>query len=131
MHKAPISMTYSRMIQQINNYTEERILKAVAECGIHVDRDELLKALAYDRNQYEKGFEDGKADALRWISVKDRLPKDGETVLVFDQIEKITAFTFAKDSVYGKCWYDDYEQGINLDWVSHWMPLPEAPKEDA
>ena len=29
------------------------------EVGIKVDRDELIKALAYDRKQYEKGYVDG------------------------------------------------------------------------
>ena len=52
----------------IDTYTEEvqtafdgEVLKAVQRVGINVDRDELLKALAYDREQYEKGFADGRA----------------------------------------------------------------------
>lgn len=52
---------------QIDTYTEEvqtafdgEVLKAVQRVGIIVDRDELLKALAYDRGQYKKGYEDGK-----------------------------------------------------------------------
>lgn len=63
-----------------------------------------------------------------WISVKDRLPEEMQTVLVFDQIEKISTMTFYTDSMYGKCWSDDYEQEINLGWVTHWMPLPEPPE---
>lgn len=40
----------------------------------HIDKEELVKALEYDRGQYEKGYADGRADATRhghWI--KDRL----------------------------------------------------------
>ena len=66
----------------------------------------------------------------KWISVKERLPRDGETVLVFDQIEQISTMTYCIDGMYGKSWEDDYEQAINLDWITHWMPLPEVPKED-
>lgn len=38
---------------------DDMVFEAVAEVGIEVDRDELIKALAYDRGQYEKGYGDG------------------------------------------------------------------------
>ena len=38
---------------------DDMVFGAVAEVGIEVDRDELIKALAYDRQQYEKGYVDG------------------------------------------------------------------------
>ena len=31
--------------------------------GVDLDRGELIRALQYDRNQYEKGYWDGMADA--------------------------------------------------------------------
>lgn len=31
--------------------------------GVDLDREELIRALQYDRNQYNKGYADGKADA--------------------------------------------------------------------
>ena len=31
--------------------------------GVDVDKDELIRALQYDRNQYEKGYWDGQRDA--------------------------------------------------------------------
>lgn len=68
--------------------------------------------------------------ATKWISVKESLPKEGEMVLVSDQIEKISVFTFDKDSLYGKCWTDDYGKAINLGWVTHWMSIPKPPKEE-
>lgn len=40
------------------NYDGE-VLKAVQSVGINVDKIELLKALEYDRGQYEKGYKDG------------------------------------------------------------------------
>ena len=42
-----------------NAIIEDGILKEVYGYGIHIDKEELLKALKYDRNQYEKGYEDG------------------------------------------------------------------------
>lgn len=38
---------------------ENGIYKAIIEHGVHVEKDELIKALQYDRDQYNKGYEDG------------------------------------------------------------------------
>ena len=37
---------------------ENAVFKAVRKVGINVDKEELLKALIYDRGQYDKGYED-------------------------------------------------------------------------
>ena len=63
MYINPINEIYKDMEVRINQQLEEMIVKAVRECDIEVDKDELIKALQYDRNQYEKGF----ADALNKI----------------------------------------------------------------
>ena len=44
---------------------EENVRQAVQKVGINVDRDELLKALEYDRDQYSKGFHDGYESSMR------------------------------------------------------------------
>ena len=38
---------------------DKQVYHAVVSCGVNVDKDELVKALRYDRNQYEKGYQDG------------------------------------------------------------------------
>ena len=43
---------------------EKMVMKAIREVGVNVDKEELIKALQYDRNQYTKGYEDGKNDVL-------------------------------------------------------------------
>jgi hypothetical protein len=60
MYRTPIEIIYGQMQTQL----EGDILKAVQSYGINVDKEELLRALQYDRNQYEKGYMDGKADAM-------------------------------------------------------------------
>lgn len=62
-----------------------------------------------------------------WISVKERLPESGTRVLVM-RIDHVTKKPFY-DLLWfanGKWWIrhftDDYA-------VTHWMPLPEPPKE--
>lgn len=46
---------------------EGEIVRAVQRIGVMVNRDELLRALQYDRGQYDKGYADGRADAVAEI----------------------------------------------------------------
>lgn len=66
--------------------------------------------------------------ADRWIPVSERMPIEFEAVIAFDG-----------DQVYGEAMYssddgftiDGYEpcDRLNLQNVTHWMPLPAAPQE--
>lgn len=40
-------------------WADNVLLKGIIDLGIKVDKEELLKALKYDRDQYNKGYEDG------------------------------------------------------------------------
>ena len=66
-YKSPIDIM--RAQQQMN--LENGIFKAVEKVGINVDKEELIKALQYDRNQYDIGFDDGEKSAaekiLKWF----------------------------------------------------------------
>lgn len=44
---------------QIEMSMDGEILKACQRVGVDVNKDELVKALEYDRGQYEKGFKEG------------------------------------------------------------------------
>lgn len=46
------------VFQKMNEDFENSVLKAVQKVGINVDKEELLKALIYDRGQYDEGYED-------------------------------------------------------------------------
>lgn len=67
-----------------------------------------------------------------WISVKDRLPPENQRVLIFNLRDSEYAFL---DVVrigflqYDKWWlYKSYHGNSDNVSVTHWMPLPEAPK---
>ena len=54
-YESPIKVAIGQMrIEQENG-----IVKAIQEQGITVDKDELIKALQYDRGQYDKGYING------------------------------------------------------------------------
>ena len=44
---------------QFNTELEGEVLRTIWKMGVDVDKDELIRALAYDMNQYLKGFKDG------------------------------------------------------------------------
>lgn len=72
---------------------------------------------------------------MNWINVNDKLPKDGERVLVWhNKYGEVTIQTYNE---FYKCW--DTEDGDDFDFnvdevyggdvkiVEYWMPLPEKP----
>ena len=63
MYRSPIEIVMRPIIQhQIAKEQDEQIYKAVVSVGINVDKDELIRALQYDRNQYREGYNDGYRD---------------------------------------------------------------------
>ncbi len=51
---------------------EDGVYKAVKNVGFDVDKDELMRALRYDRKQYQKGydqgFQNGYYAAIRYLT---------------------------------------------------------------
>jgi hypothetical protein len=64
MYKSPIELLITDICNQVLEQQNEAIHQAVLHYVPNVDRDELVKALEYDRSQYEEGYMDGKADAM-------------------------------------------------------------------
>ena len=114
---------------------EDEVFKKVIGIGVEVDKAELMKALLYDRNQYGEGYANGvKAAVPKWISVEESLPEIGDLVLVIangnpkENIELINAVLIAY--FWGEeGWIADGFDGWDKLKATHWMPLPEPPKE--
>lgn len=67
MYESPIKI-YEQIGDIISEFTKQRenlVFESVAKVGIDVDKNELIRALQYDREQYSKGYSDGKADGAR------------------------------------------------------------------
>lgn len=75
--------------------------------------DDLAKA-------YEQGVEDGKP---KWIPVTERLPKENEAVIVWEK-QGFALIDWRHDNKWAIL---DNSYGI----ATHWMPLPEPPKEES
>lgn len=70
----------------------------------------------------------GRSIPSRWISVEERLPEDGKNVLIF--VRTMSRWWHMEvDWHTGNSWYNNAETNWNK--ITHWMPLPEPPKEES
>lgn len=77
-YKSPIDL----ITTQVETEIENEIVKVIQRMGINVDKGELMKALAYDRNQYVRGYYDrdseivrcGECEYHRYTNDSDRIP---------------------------------------------------------
>jgi hypothetical protein len=65
MYESPIELITTEFTRQINKQTDEAICQAVQSIGVNVNKNELIKALQYDRDQYDKGYKDGIEDGMK------------------------------------------------------------------
>lgn len=115
----------------ISHGIDEATMNAFVNVGVTVDKEELLKALQYDRNQFAAGFKAGKKAAQpKWISVEERLPEeDGRCVLcAVKDYWGVAVCEGYYSKVSNRIWPND--QDCALGKVTHWMPMPTPPKED-
>ena len=61
MYESPITIIQDQMHMQM----EDSIYKAVQRFNVDVNKEELIKALAYDRDQYQKGYFDRDQEIVR------------------------------------------------------------------
>lgn len=68
----------------------------------------------------------------QWISVKDRLPEDGENVLIWYEYFRYGSYNRMYKTYEIAYQYDGFWSGVNplgqKARVFAWMPLPEPPK---
>lgn len=96
--------------------------------------DALGMAIAALREQ--EPLTQSQNSLTQWISVKDALPKRGETVLCYMNFERDSSDVTWKNTITENR-YDGVLVGSNPkkhvwewqgDYVTHWMPLPEGPE---
>ncbi len=61
MYESPINIIESA-VTELQEQQEEGVIRLIRRYGITVDKEELLKALANDRDQYNKGYAEGVRD---------------------------------------------------------------------
>lgn len=132
MYESPITQIIADISSQVREAQDGRLIYEVQQAiGYEIDKEELIKALNYDRDQYQKGYEDGRKDN-EWIPVSERLPSSEE------YIENNGLFIVSDGNRSYSEWFDIYDKqkfgeptmnGFRIDYcVIAWKPLPEPYK---
>lgn len=83
MYESPIKILQDQIAKdfarKIDEETGKAIYEATQRIGITVDDNELLKALRYDRGQYDKGYDDGFNDGRKAV-IAEIIEKYGDEV---------------------------------------------------
>lgn len=64
MYKSPVEIICDRVVKDAQEILDDHIMKEILRVGVIVDKDELIRAMHYDRRQYQKGYQDGKDAAI-------------------------------------------------------------------
>jgi len=95
-----------------------------------VNKEFLLEhILKSDLTATEKRYLEKLIGSVKWISVKDRLPEDGEPILIV--VNDLKSEPVQADV----CYYDGDEAWLDSGYnfgsdVIYWMPLPEPPEQE-
>lgn len=61
MYESPIAIIEQKILNKQKKQLQNALMYEIRmNYQIDVDKDELIRALQYDREQYEKGYQDGK-----------------------------------------------------------------------
>ena len=116
------------IFKQIDEQTGNIVLSAVTKVGVNVNKEELIRALKYDRNQYERGYEDGKRNGIVWNPYLDEKPKDLNDKLVTIRESNGNRYTsigyFDENQWYGRSGF-----WIPNNFVTAWAELPKPYEE--
>lgn len=72
-YESPITRIQNQLLKEMVKKEEDQFVCEVRQAiGYQIDKAELIKALNYDRDQYEKGYQDGKLDGYQQAESKKR-----------------------------------------------------------
>lgn len=78
MYKSPIEIVQENHLKDLIEKVDGYIIQEVVRIGVSVDKEELIRALKYDRDQYNAGYDDGRRDAVihgQWVNNKNDYPE--------------------------------------------------------
>lgn len=90
MYESPISEMVDDICLKMQDFHDAKVVEAVQNVGINVNKDELISALSYDRKQYDKGYADGIATKKILITrINEWLDPDIDQELAMERIRAI------------------------------------------
>ena len=122
-YESPIKQYLGQMQTEIENELMVKVSQAV---GWIVDKEELTKALLYDRDQFSKGFKEGSKS--KWLNCRELLPSDDRNVLIHTTYGLVEVARIDRYDANNYIWITD-EGSWSSYQVDYWMPIPELPKD--
>ena len=116
---------YDELIKRLNAYS------ALYENhgGITAEAADAIEELSRENESLAKSVnEASEILRKRWIPVTERLPEYDSVVLVTDGEDVGTGYRYTLGEIGFTGWAVPFAD-IEEDNVSHWIPLPEPPKE--
>lgn len=119
------------IIEKLESYKPDNIYDGYNSIREKQDQrvSEVLDSL---KAEFESDYENGHIPIIyNWIKCSDKLPENGKNVLVVIKEGGYTDIcvgeTYGEGDwmISGEFWYEKSDPAI-----THWMPLPESPKED-
>lgn len=125
-YKSPIQVFRTQMVME---QEKDLVMKVSQTVGYEIDKEELIQALRYDRNQYDRGYHDGKCDG--WVDNSKQSPENGQKVLICTYPAKDIYVAAYKESIYEEPEYVAHIYGNTYRWnnneVYFWCPIPDGP----
>ena len=72
-YQSPITMYTDQIIKDIVEKQDEYLMEKVRKVGFDINKEELAKALKYDRDQYMRGYTDGRMYKPPIITNEDKI----------------------------------------------------------
>lgn len=61
MYESPIEMIERTISEKMKQEEDRYVYEIEQQVGFHINKQELIRALNYDRDQYNRGYADGKS----------------------------------------------------------------------
>ena len=125
----------THIIQRLRAQVADMTDDAIVEACVNAARDAGINSLylldkTFVVDAIREKIQGTRQDIPRWISVEERLP-GGEVLAVNDRgtmhIGCVEYYTYGGVRV---CMCVDCDSSISISNVTHWMSLPEPPKEE-
>lgn len=70
MYESPITVCtqLNEILEEVHKKQEDYVYDYLFKIGVDVNKEELIKALKYDREQYNKGYKDGLKDGMKKLA---------------------------------------------------------------
>ena len=110
MYKSPLTEICENIASQMTKQREDSLVYEIRQTiGYNIDKEELIKALQYDRNQYQKGY----ADAMAVIDdIKTEINEERECAYADFERYKVEYLGIDPEYVEDELPNDDFRYGM-------------------